>query len=208
MRVIERLVRELREGRLIVLPTETQYALAGDAANRDVVELIRRLKRRSPRLPFSVFLPGLAALPRWRIRCPAAARRLAAAFWPGPLTLILPHDNPVFAALGGRRSCVGVRVSPEPLIIALATRLGRPLVATSANPSGAVLTAQEQNHWLTQLARGGQIAWVRPPRYVRRQASTVIDCCGRAPRQLRAGPIASARWHNVLHGDASVQKAA
>lgn len=194
---IVRLKRQLLRGRLVVLPTETQYALSADATNKIAVELIRRLKGRSQK-PFSVFLPGLDTLPAWGIACPPAAVRLANAFWPGPLTLILSTDNPMFGRLGGSAPTVGVRVSPEPIVALVLARTARPLVATSANPSGRILTPEAENQWLGWQAAAGHVLWARPLRYGRRPASTVIDLTGSRPRELRAGAVSADAWSAVL----------
>jgi len=191
------LKRHLRHGWLAVLPTETQYALSADATNTVAIDLIRRLKGRSQK-PFSIFLPGLDSLPEWGIACPPAVIRLAKAFWPGPLTLILSTDNPMFGRLGGSAPTVGVRVSPEPIVALVLVHTARPLVATSANPSGQVLGPEAENRWLGRQAAAGDILWARPLRYRRRQASTVLDLTGSRPRELRAGPVSADAWRAVL----------
>lgn len=195
---LRRLANHLRYGTPVVLPTETQYALACDATSQSAVHAVRAIKGRQPTAPFSIFLPGIDALKKWRIDCPDHAARLAQAFWPGPITLILPTVNPIFKLLGGDGVSVGVRVTPEPLIAALLDRLQRPLVATSANPSGAVLNAGAENRWLEAQARLGAIIWARPARYLRRPASTIVDCTGKVPRELRPGPISKAEWNATL----------
>lgn len=192
------LVRHLRRRGAAVIPTETQFALAADATNAEAVERVRQIKGRGPGAPFTIFLTGVDDLARWRIGCPPAARTLAAAFWPGPLTLILPTANPIFKLLGGDGRSVGVRVSPEPLIARLLARLGHPLLATSANPSGVLLDPRAENRWLVQQAQARRLVWARPTRYRRRAASTIVDCTGSRPRQLRPGPVTQQAWNDAL----------
>lgn len=186
--VIERLVRQLRIGRAVVVPTETDYALAADATNPEAVALTRDLKGRPESNPFSVLIADCAALQHWGITLGTASAGLARAFWPGPMTLILSTDNPIFKTLAADSS-VGVRVSPEPTVRAVLRRFGRPILATSANPSGRTLSASQQNRWLNRLAAPGGLVWARPNRYHRHVASTVVDAREATLRIVREGPI-------------------
>ena len=196
--LITRFSRHLDSGRAVILPTETQYALVCDATQPTAVESVRALKGRGNE-PFSVFLPGRAALGRWRVAPPQWAEALIAAFWPGPMTLVLPTRHRVFSLLGGKPGSLGVRVSPEPCISAILGRLARPLLATSANPSGLRLDTVRENRWLRRLTDDSQVLWARPTRYRRRMASTVIDCTGDRPRLLRDGAIPRTVWQAVLY---------
>jgi L-threonylcarbamoyladenylate synthase len=195
--VVTRLCRHLSSGRAVVIPTETQYALSVTATDPDAVNLVRRLKGRESK-PFSVFLVDFEALVEWRIRCPSWAVPLTHRFWPGPLTLILPCANPIFRSLGASGSSVGVRVSSEPIVRAVARRMGVPLVATSANRSGECPNARRENRWLADLAGAGDVLWARPALYRRRPASTVIDCTGREPRLVRQGAISTKELRAAL----------
>jgi L-threonylcarbamoyladenylate synthase len=195
---VRRLSDLLLAGTPVVLPTETQYALACDATSKAAIASVRAIKGRQPSAPFSVFLPGISALEPWRIDYPEYAVLLAGQFWPGALTLILPTSNPIFKLLGGDGRSVGVRCTPEPIIASLLIATSRPIVATSANPSGVVMDARAENRWLTGLANGGELVWVKPDRYIRKTASTVIDCTGKVPRELRPGPISKAAWNAAL----------
>ncbi|HUU44919.1 MAG TPA: L-threonylcarbamoyladenylate synthase [Acidobacteriota bacterium] len=191
------LCRRLSSGNAIVIPTETQYALSVAATDPEAVRLVRCLKGRGTK-PFSIFLADPAALAEWHVQVPLWAAPLMRRFWPGPLTLILPSDNPMFALLGAGGSGVGIRVSSEPIVSVLARRLGVPLVATSANPSGEHLSARRENRWLGSLAQADEILWARPVSYRRRPASTVIDCTGKRPRLLRDGAISVKEWRASL----------
>jgi L-threonylcarbamoyladenylate synthase len=197
---VAQLACRLKAGLPVVVPTETQYALLADATSEAAVSAVLAIKGRSSQQPFSVFVLDAAWLDRWGIGCPPAARVLAEAFWPGPLTLILPTENPIFAHLGGNRRSVGIRVTPEPVVRFLLEQLARPLVATSANPSGRSLPPAAENRWLATEAAGGRVVWVRPWRYLRHDASTVVDCTVRVFRQLRAGPIGLDQWRAVVAG--------
>jgi tRNA A37 threonylcarbamoyladenosine synthetase subunit TsaC/SUA5/YrdC len=84
------------------------------------------------------------------------------------------------------------------MVALVLARIARPLVATSANPSGRILDAEAENRWLGQHAAAGDFLWARPLRYSRRPASTVIDLTGSRPRELRAGPVSADAWGAVL----------
>lgn len=195
--LIARLAKHIAAGRPAVIPTETQYALTGDALSAGAVALVRSIKGRSATQPFSVFFPDADSLRRWRIDLPPWAEPLTHAFWPGPLTLILPAHNHRFDRLG-TSGTVGVRVSPEPLVQMLIGVLARPLLATSANPSGIVLSVRDENNWLADGAESAKFLWVRPRRYDRTPPSTVLDCCGPKPKLIRTGAIAAADWRRAL----------
>ncbi len=195
--LIVALARQIASGRPAVIPTETQYALTADATSAAAIQAVRAVKGRRAQQPFSVFLTGAAALKQWRITVPDWAQPLAGILWPGPLTLILPTRNVVFRRLGSDGS-VGVRVSPEPIVQMLARALNRPLLATSANPSGSVLSAPEENNWLADGAECGKFLWARPRRYQRRTPSTVLDCCGSRPKLVRVGAIGRVEWQRAL----------
>ena len=195
--LIAALVKQIAAGRPAVIPTETQYALTADATSARAVETVRAVKGRSASQPFSVFLSNARSLEQWRVEMPSWAQLLAETFWPGPLTLILPTHNRVFNRLGSAGS-VGVRVSPEPIVQALIGAFKRPLLATSANPSGAILSVRDENNWLADGAESGKFLWVRPRRYDRKPPSTVLDCCGPKPKLVRAGAIGTAQWRETL----------
>jgi L-threonylcarbamoyladenylate synthase len=130
-------VTALRAGRLVVYPTETVYGLGADAMSPTGLAALLDLKGRSAEKGLSVLvadLEGAGAL--LAAEPPASARALARALWPGPLTLVLPAASSVPAVLVGATGGVGLRCSPDPLAAALVRDLGRPITATSANPSG------------------------------------------------------------------------
>jgi len=195
--LIKALARYLADGHLAVVPTETQYALTADATSEAAIRRVRVVKGREARQPFSVFFANPGVMASWRIIVPAWAGPLADVLWPGPVTLILPTKNLAFRRLGSTDS-VGVRISPEPMIRALTETLARPLLATSANPSGAVLPVREENEWLAQGAQNGDFLWMRPQRFLRRPPSTVLDCCGTRPKLIRAGAVPAEIWRQVL----------
>jgi L-threonylcarbamoyladenylate synthase len=135
---IERAVALLRAGELVAFPTETVYGLGADARNPAAVAKIYALKRRPAGHPLIVHLAAAAALPEWAATVPEAARRLAARFWPGPLTLILPRAAGVSDALTGGQDSIGLRVPAHPVARRLLEAFGGGVAAPSANRYGRV----------------------------------------------------------------------
>jgi L-threonylcarbamoyladenylate synthase len=125
----------LRRGGVIAYPTETFYGLGALAADGAAVERLVRAKERPDGKPLPLLGADLAQLEALADFSPLALR-LAAAFWPGPLTLVLPARPGVHPAILGGGSTVGVRVTSGAVAAALARAAGGALVATSANRSG------------------------------------------------------------------------
>ena len=136
---IERAAALLRSGGVVAVPTETVYGLAARADSAAAVAEIYRAKGRPEFNPLIVHV-GSLAMARGLVRLDAAAESLAARFWPGPLTLVLPlaPDAPVAAAVTAGLPTIALRMPDHPAMRALIAALGLPLAAPSANRSGAV----------------------------------------------------------------------
>jgi L-threonylcarbamoyladenylate synthase len=126
----------LRNGKLVVFPTETFYAIGADPMQPNALAAIARVKGRDPEKPIALIAADAVSAFAIARDLPAGARSLAETFWPGPLTVVLPARGGLNQALIGRSGGIGVRVSPHPLAHALATAAGGLLTATSANLSG------------------------------------------------------------------------
>jgi len=133
---IERAAALLRVGELVAFPTETVYGLGADAANALAVRRIFAAKGRPADHPVIVHLPDVSHLERWASSVPDAARRLADAFWPGPLTLILPRAAGVHDGVTGGQDSVGLRVPSHPVARELLAAFGAGIAAPSANRFG------------------------------------------------------------------------
>ncbi|UIJ74199.1 threonylcarbamoyl-AMP synthase [Aurantimonas sp. HBX-1] len=135
----------LQAGAAIALPTETVYGLAADATNGTAVAAIFAAKGRPRFNPLICHVPGIEMARRLAELGPVA-KRLAEAFWPGPLTLVLPlrPDSPVHPLATAGLATIAVR-APEGVVARLAEALGRPLAAPSANPSGRVSPTSAAN---------------------------------------------------------------
>src|SRR5256886_12720554 len=142
---VARAAELLRAGELVSLPTETVYGLAANALDAQAVAKIFNVKGRPSRNPIIVHVAGAAMARRCVTEWPALADRLAKAFWPGPLTLVLPRSReiPDIVAAGG--ATVGVRWPSHPFIQAVIRECGFPLAAPSANLSSE-LSATNAEH--------------------------------------------------------------
>ncbi len=195
-KAVDQAVEALRRGGLVVYPTETLYALGADAASPAALRRLFAAKAREAGKPVALIVADPAMGFAIARSVPAAARRLAEAFWPGPLTLVMPAKAGLPAALAGADGGVGVRVSSHPIARALARRLGRPITATSANLAGRPpATTLEQaraafNRKVKVYLEGGVLGGSQP--------STVVAFDREGIKVLRAGAIPRRRLDAAL----------
>ena len=130
---LDRAAALLRAGGLVALPTETVYGLGANALDRDAVASIFAAKQRPAWDPIIVHIASLEMLASLVAEVPAAARLLMEAFWPGPLTLLLPRSAAVPDAVTAGRPLVGIRMPAHPVALELIRRAGVPVAAPSAN---------------------------------------------------------------------------
>lgn len=145
---IQRAARLLEQGKLVAFPTETVYGLGADASNPQAVAAIFAAKGRPSNHPLIVHVAHNADLSRWASHVPAAAKLLIDAFWPGPLTLILPRAAHVPAAVAGGQNSIGLRCPSHPVALALLAefRHGQGgIAAPSANRFGHVSPTTAQH---------------------------------------------------------------
>jgi len=185
----------LRRGLLVGMPTETVYGIAALAHDPVAVARTFAAKRRPGDNPLIVHLAGADELPRVAREVPAAARQLATAFWPGPLTLVLRRRPTVLDCVTAGLDTVAVRVPDHAVARELLAAVGEPLSAPSANtfmhlsPTTAADIEPELRQQLAMVLDGG-------PCRVGLE-STVVDCTG-TPRVLRPGGVSRAELEAVL----------
>jgi L-threonylcarbamoyladenylate synthase len=178
----------LRGGALVGFGTETVYGLGGDATNADAVAAIFHAKGRPRFNPLICHYPSAESAFR-QVVADERARRVAAAFWPGPLTLVLPRqsDCPVALLTGAGLDTLAVRVPRHPVAMALLREARRPIAAPSANRSGQVSPTSAQ-HVMDGL--NGRIdAVLDSGRCAVGVESTVLDLSGPVPVLLRPGGV-------------------
>ncbi len=131
-------MQALRDGDVVAFPTETVYGLGANAQNPVAVRKIFELKGRPADHPVIVHLDNPKYLHRWTRDVPAAAQKLAARFWPGPLTLVLPRAEHVHDVVTGGQDTVAIRVPSHPMAQQLLTAFGGGIAAPSANRYGRI----------------------------------------------------------------------
>ena len=137
-RSIKLVVAMLRLGEVVAVPTETVYGLAADASNPEAVSRVFAAKGRPVDHPLIVHLGSGANLADWARHIPDQAYRLAKAFWPGPLTMVLERNPSVLDAVTGGQDTVALRIPSHPVMQRILQDFGRGLAAPSANRFGQV----------------------------------------------------------------------
>ena len=170
----------------MILPTDTLYALACQASLPEAAAAVRAAKGRDERKPFPLVAGDLEQLQAVCGTLPDAARTLAARFWPGPLTLVLPAAAALSPAITSGGGTVAVRVPAHAFLRRLCLRVG-PLVSTSANRSGEA-APPSCSEALAEVGSFASLAIDGGPGSA--VPSTIVDLVGPEPRLLRAGAIA------------------
>ena len=193
---ITRAVAWLRAGEIIGLPTETVYGLAADASNADAVAKIYAAKGRPVDHPLIVHVASADAAKAWAATWPNAAEKLAAAFWPGPMTLVVKRASHVLDAVTGGQDTVGLRVPSHPVAQAVMREFDGGLAAPSANQFGQVsattaehVVAEFPELRLSILDGGACDVGVE---------STIVDVSGDTVRILRPGRVRANEIEQVL----------
>ena len=179
-------VAALRRGAVVGIPTDTVYGLAADPLCREAVALLFALKGRPAVKPIPVLAASVEQAETVGVVV-GPARRAAERHWPGALTLVVRRVPGLPDWVGDpARDSVGIRVPDHPAALSLLAEAG-PLAVTSANRSGGAAAADEAG--ARQIFAGGVAAYL-PGAGGGGAPSTVVDLTGRAPRVLRAGPVA------------------
>ena len=193
-RSIDMAVDVLHRGGVIGYPTETVYGLGGDPESDEAVDRISRLKTRDPEKAFLMLVPSFEMVHDWVQSISYNARRLMEAFWPGPLTLIFSARHDRTAVLGA--STVGFRLSPDPVCRRLMKQWQRPLISTSANPTGeepakhALMVETYFGKTVDYVLDGGERSSA--------SVSTIVDVSIDPPRLIRKGEIPKISIENVI----------
>lgn len=193
---IDEAARLLKAGELVAIPTETVYGLAADAMNGEAVSSIYVAKGRPSDNPLIVHIADTKDWEPLVTHIPDNARELAAAYWPGPLTIILPASEMVPKVVTGGLSTVAVRFPSHPIAQAVILHSGCPLAAPSANRSGSPSPTNAQR--VTEDMEGRISAILDGGVCDVGVESTVIDLCHTPPRLLRPGGITAEMLEDVL----------
>jgi L-threonylcarbamoyladenylate synthase len=197
---IARAVEVLKRGGLIAMPTETVYGLAADAHNDAAVRAIFAAKGRPADHPVIVHLPDAAAMTSWASEVPDAALALVAAFWPGPLTIVLTRGDGVSDLITGGQDTIGLRCPAHPWAQALLKAFGGGLAAPSANRFGHIspTTAWHVVEDLGVKPDGAVDLVLDGGACPLGIESTIVDLTADAPRLLRPGVVTRDQLERVL----------
>jgi L-threonylcarbamoyladenylate synthase len=177
----------IQAGQLVAFPTETVYGLGADGLNPTALDQIYRVKDRPPDNPLILHIASPGQLPLVAAHVPTIAQRLMQAFWPGPLTLILPKTSRVPDLATAGLTTVAVRMPAHPVALALITAAETPLAAPSANRSGLPSPTTAQHVFDDLYGRIPLILDTGPTRIG--LESTVLDVTSTPPVILRPGGI-------------------
>jgi len=194
--IIEQAATLLQSGKLVAIPTETVYGLGADAKNSIAVQKIYDAKGRPNTNPLIIHIPNVGAMSDWAIDIPEDAYLLAAAFWPGPLTLILKRHPSVPLIVTAGQDTVAVRVPNHPLTLKLLKRLGSGIAAPSANRYGRISPTTPE-HVLEELGNSVDFILDGGPCAVGIE-STIVYLLGSKPLILREGSISGSNIQQVL----------
>lgn len=189
-------VQTLRDGELVAFPTETVYGLGAHAGHPVALRRVFELKGRPLSHPLIVHLDSVRYLSRWAREIPPAAEKLAAAFWPGPLTLVLPRAFNVHPLVTGGQDSIAVRVPSHPMAQQLLTAFGGGIAAPSANrygrlsPTRAEHVREEFGDELPQVLDGGDSKIGLE--------STIVSVLDGNVRLLRPGSITLTQLRGVV----------
>ena len=187
---ISKAVQILNNHDVVAIPTETVYGLAGNIYSEKAIRKIFEIKKRPLFNPLIVHVHSLEKVEELVLDFPEKAKKLAKAFWPGPLTLVLKKKAIIPDLITAGKDTVAIRIPNHPVTLSLLKELPFPLAAPSANrfghvsPTNAAAVVEELGKYLTKedLVLDGGACHVGVE-------STIIDCTGASPRILRPGAI-------------------
>src|ERR1700734_1436285 len=199
-RGIESAAGAVKNGRLVVLPTDTVYGIGADAFDNTAVAALLSAKGRGRDMPVGVLVGSWHTIEGLVYTVPDGARELIRAFWPGALSLVVAQAPSLQWDLGDARGTVMLRMPLHPVAIELLREVG-PMAVSSANVSGRPAAVDAEN------ARGqlGDLVdvYLDAGPSAQQAASTILDMTGPEPRILRSGPVSAEGIAAVLRLDAA-----
>lgn len=193
---LEAAVDALRDGELVAFPTETVYGLGANASNPAAVRKVFELKGRPASHPLIVHIDQRKYLKRWVREVTPAAEKLAEAFWPGPLTLVLPRAEGVHDVVTGGQDTIAIRIPSHPMARQLLDAFGGGIAAPSANRYGRI-SATRAEHVADEFGEAVKVILDGGECQVGLE-STIVSCSGDEVRLLRPGGITLGQLRNVV----------
>ena len=193
-------ISAVKDGRLIVLPTDTVYGIGADAFDAAAVAALLAAKGRGRDMPVPVLVGSWHTIDGLALSVPHTARELVRAFWPGALSLVVRQAPSLQWDLGDARGTVMLRMPLHPVAIEVLRAVG-PMAVSSANLSGQppAITAADAHQQLGNLVE----VYLDAGPSQRQAASTIVDLTAETPRILRTGPIGADDIAQVLGTDAA-----
>ena len=192
---VARAAAAVRDGEVVVMPTDTVYGIGADAFSPEAVASVLAAKGRGREMPPPVLVPSVRTVDGLATEVPAWAHDLIRAFWPGPLTLVLKAQSSLMWDLGETNGTVALRMPEDDVALALLSEVG-PMAVTSANLTGqppattVVDAATQLGAAVAVYLDGGPTTGT--------EVSTILDCTGDRYVVLRAGAISEEQLDDVL----------
>ncbi|HEX2774584.1 MAG TPA: L-threonylcarbamoyladenylate synthase [Micromonosporaceae bacterium] len=188
-------IEAVKNGELVVLPTDTVYGIGADAFTPYAVKALLTAKGRTPQMPPPVLVGSRHTLDGLVLTPPAVARDLVDAFWPGALTIVVEHSPSLQWDLGDTGGTVAVRMPLHPVALEVLRETG-PMAVSSANKTGQppAVTAEEAREQLGYAVR----VYLEAGRCPDPVPSTIVDVTGDVPRVLRDGAISVEKLREVV----------
>ena len=186
---IKQAVALLRQGEIVIFPTETVYGLGADATNETAIQQVYDIKKRPRNHPLIVHIANIADISNWAVNINQAAWSLAKTFWPGPLTLILKRDSHVLSSVTGGQDTIAIRIPNHPIAQKLLQLFGSGIAAPSANYFGK-LSPTQAGHVHKELGSDVKLV-LDGGRCQYGLESTIVDVTSDFPNILRLGAIST-----------------
>lgn len=193
---LEAAVDALRDGELVAFPTETVYGLGANASNPAAVRKVFELKERPSSHPVIVHIDQQKYLKRWVRELTPEAEKLAEAFWPGPLTLVLPRGESVHDEVTGGQDSIAIRIPSHPMARQLLDAFGGGIAAPSANRYGR-LSATRAEHVQDEFGDAVKVILDGGECQIGLE-STIVSCLDGQVRLLRPGSITLGQLRGVV----------
>ena len=129
------IIKTLKDGKLVIMPTDTIYGIIGDATNEDVINKVYEVKERPHDKPLLILVSNLSMLHELVTEIPKETEKIINKFWPGPLTILFKKSSKVSDALTANSALVAIRMPNDKRLLNIMNHLNRPLISTSANIS-------------------------------------------------------------------------
>lgn len=182
--LVHQVVRALAADGVVIVPTDTVYALACDLHSRKAIQRLTKLKGGKRKKLFSIILSDLSEMGKYAGDVSSFAYRTMKRLLPGPYTFIVAASSEIPKLMHAKRRTIGIRVPDCPITLAIARQLGRPLVTTTLGIGEEEFLS---NPWDLEEEYGHQVAMVVEGGVIYSEPSSVVDLSGPEPEVLRAG---------------------